>query len=213
MKKAILIEDRTERQNQYLSIAGIKIEELTCLKNIIEQEYEDLIDYISKGDTSILDEYDVIILHRSATSSDIIEAHCEKKEKALVLFSGGTTASYYQNGPNEKLSLNSKDLYSKNLRLFLDELKVDNINLRVLAYGEKWELNLVLNILEKINKIKQNDFEDFSEFRDKTKIEMIEYLINIDKFKKNNEITLDVIEKIKKDILCFINSKLGIYYD
>ncbi len=215
MKKVLIIEDRTQRQEQFLATTDIKLDTYNFVENKIGKSYTKFKEELLK-DSSILEEYQVIISHRSAFEEnnakvlDTIKIHCEKQEKYLILFSGGISTSYYSKEPYEQLSLNSKDFYSSNLKLFLDEVGKGNINLLLLAFGQRWKLNTVLNSLEKINTL-TIDKMDYAEFYEKTGLETIEKIIDFNEF-EYEEFDEGVVEQVKQKILNYINDELGIYY-
>jgi hypothetical protein len=219
MKKILIIEDRTQRQELFLQKTGINISRYDFVDNKVGKEYTNIKEKLLK-DISFLYDYDVIVSHRSAFDKDngkildLIKDYCEKNQKYLILFSGGISTSYYTKTPYELLALNSKDFYSKNLELFLKEVKTNNnVNLLLLAFGEKWKLNLIFNVLEKLNTINCNDIDDWDEFNDESDIHSINDLIDLEVFKDEEEITFEVIENIKNLIFQYINQKLGIYYE
>jgi len=221
MKKILIIEDRTQRQELFLQKTGINISRsrYDFVDNKVGKEYTNIKEKLLK-DISFLYDYDVIVSHRSAFDKDngkildLIKDYCEKNQKYLILFSGGISTSYYTKTPYELLALNSKDFYSKNLELFLEEVKTNNnVNLLLLAFGEKWKLNLVFNVLEKLNTINCNDIDDWDEFNDESDIHTINDFIDLEVFKDEEEITFEVIENIKNLIFQYINQKLGIYYE
>ncbi len=222
MKQILIIEDRTQRQEQFLEKTGIEISKYDFIDNAIGEKYTSIKENLLK-DTSILDKYDVIISHRSAFDKDngkildSIKDYCEQNQKYLILFSGGISTSYYVKTPYELLSLNSKDFYNVNLGLFLDELKNNDVlNLLLLAFGKKWKLNLIFNVLEKLNTIDYSDIdkiEDFDVLNEKTDIETIDNFIDIEELKDADEMNLDLISNIKKIILEYVNQELGIYYE
>ena len=69
----------------------------------------------------------------------------------MVFFSGGISSNFYDNSEFEKLEINSKTFYSKNLVLFLDAVKNQNEDILMLCYGEYWKENIVANTLEETN--------------------------------------------------------------
>jgi len=219
MKQVLIIEDRTQRQEQFLEKTGIAISKYDFIDNAIGKKYESIKENLL-NDISVLDKYDVIVSHRSAFDKDngkildSIKDYCEKKQKYLILFSGGISTSYYVKTPYELLSLNSKDFYNINLELFLDELKNNDVlNLLLLAFGNKWKLNLIFNVLEKLNNIDYRDIDDFDVLNEEIDIETIGDFIDIEEFRTIDEINLDVIMSIKKIILQYVNQELGIYYE
>lgn len=217
--KVLLIEDRQKRQEQFLNNSNVDLQQYSMLDNVTGNRYQKFKKNILE-DQDILKKYDVVISHRSAFDKDnarimdIMEEYCIKYSKKMILFSGGIFSSYYQTSPFEKLSLNSKILYSQNLKLFLDNIENQNeANLHILAYGEYWEINLLLGVLEKINLLlqKDNDFInelDYDDLNDEVDIELIEDFINI----KEDNITKEQISTIRSSIMNYINHKLGLHY-
>jgi hypothetical protein len=221
--KVLLIEDRQKRQEQFLENSNVLLSGYPMLSNATGIEYKKFKKNIL-DDKRILEKYDIIISHRSAFDKDnakvmdIIEEYCITNSKKMVLFSGGIYSSYYQAEPFEKLSLNSKILYSQNLRLFLDNLKnKDEVNLHILAYGENWEVNLLLMVVEKINILlrKGNDFIngwDFDDLNDFTNLEIIKNYINIENLIEKDTVSRKDIDTVRDDIMNFINKKLDLHY-
>ena len=156
MRKVLLIEDRAERQKDLLKSSDVNLKKYSdILDNMIEDKFENFIKDI-KNNNFDLTPYDVIIAHQSIFIEDkrellsIIKNSC-KEGKKLVLFSGDMEISSYSNVEYEELGLSSKKLYSKNLELFLKEFEEGKINIRILTFGIYWKINIMLNVLEKIN--------------------------------------------------------------
>ena len=151
MKKVILIEDRISRQEVFIQNSSIDLNSFDNLKNISGgTEFLELRKSLDEGNALLFNDFDVIIIHRSAIdhkSRGILVEFCRKNKKGLVLFSGGISSTIYSEIDGfPLLSLNSKDLYSNNLSMFLNQAKANEINLLILAFGIKWELNLILNL-------------------------------------------------------------------
>lgn len=148
--KIILIEDRVDRMENLLgddknSIS--KIEEGLILKK--GNEAEKIFENIRNKDINELKGYDLIMMHYSplnAVGKDLIDTFCkEEGNKKLVYFSGGLSTITYLNNHYECLSLNSSQFYTKNLiEIFKDYSNIEDIPLLQLAYGPKWELNILL---------------------------------------------------------------------
>lgn len=159
MKKILLIEDRQERQKKFLNYTNIDLKAYSdMIENIIGGAYDNLYESLKNGKINF-DNYSMVIAHKSAFNGDTqeilygIEKECKKRAIPLVLFSGGITANYYEEEKNfKKLELNSKDFYSQNLQLFLNNYRENGkIELLMLSYGKRWKLDIVLNCMEKIN--------------------------------------------------------------
>jgi len=213
MKKIVLVEDRTKRQELFMEATKIDLDAYSdILDNIIEDDYRDFRDTILKDETK-LDKYDMIISHKSAYEDNnsqvlaTIEKHCKNSCKPLVYFSGGISVNLYKHNGFDKLILNSKTFYSQNLKLFLEAAKVDKENILMLSYGSNWKLNIVLNNLENINlfleryKLGQKDIDDFDKSRVQ-ELKQIDFsfhsdeLDTIDKIKRFRDALLNFIEEI-----------------
>src|SRR5690606_31481224 len=111
-------------------------------------EFDNLILALQSKDTDSLDKYDCIASHRSALSNEIrdsIKEYCKIKKTPLIFFSGGITSSVFKDIDFPFLHINSKDFYSLNLKLFIDDCEVNNgINLFILQFGKRWKLSLLL---------------------------------------------------------------------
>ncbi len=179
MKKILLIEDRIERQVHFTEDTGINL-----------KSYSDIIDNKIYFDKNELEKYSIIITHRSAFGDyeenilDYLKKYCEKTNTKLVFFSGGISATYYSKTKYEFLLLNSKSFYNKNLKLFLEDMKNrKEANLLILAYGNNWRINMMLNTLAKINLFLDNNNSKekvkFNNFKTVTKIENIDSFVDI----------------------------------
>src|SRR5574344_2765961 len=172
--KIALIEDRVKRQKDVLENNNINFNSyLDLLDNFIEEKANNLLENIVNDSFDLL-EYEIIICHKSVEYDDKnsviisnLKKYCKSHNKILVLFSGGISVNYYDNSEFEYLELNSKTFYSKNLELFLEAVNSKNENILMLCYGENWKLNIVSNILEKINlfisKQTENEIEKFKD--------------------------------------------------
>lgn len=181
------------------------------MDNFTAESYEALLEKFRNNDFSTLDEYEVIMTHRSAYGDlngqviDILKKKCEQKKKPLVFFSGGISSISIKNSPFEHLLLNSKKFYSDNLKLFLELSKNDKPNLRVLAFGENWKINLLLNTLEKINLEIGNNIEKeelrWDSFKMKTKLELISGFVKIkDPELVNHFASIQSLKKLTNDL-------------
>jgi hypothetical protein len=215
MKKILLIEDRPKRQKDFMNEVKIDLSDYSdILDNKINDEYNKFIEDIKK-DTFDLTQYNIIIVHNSIFLNENsfilgkLKKYCKSTNASLVLFSGNDDNTY-NNEEYEEVGLNSQDLYSKNLELFLNEYKKGNQYILILCYGNKWKANILLNGLEKINiyivennikeKVLLNRFRNYnSEFlnkKDKLNIEFYKYSTI-----HNNKIYLTEIIKFRDNIL------------
>lgn len=221
MIKVLLIEDRKKRQEDFIARTGIDLNDTIyegVLANMVDYKY---LEIFKKLQSSMFDfdDYSVIISHKSAfgnENSEILsklETYCQNNNKVFVLFSGGIDTNYYFKNDNyEHIELNSKTLYSENITLFLEDCRTDNLNPLMLCYGNKWKLNILLNILEKLTKFilsmkKDKDSVLHNVFlRDNPDINTLESL-KLDIYSpiiESRRITKDEILKLKESIFNYI---------
>ncbi|MDD4972279.1 MAG: hypothetical protein PHT07_22860 [Paludibacter sp.] len=87
----------------------------------------------------------------SNTNRDILKKYCKINKKPLIFFSGGISSSVYKNEDFTFLHINSREFYSNNLKLFIeDNIKKGSVNLLVLQFGNRWKLSLLLSLRNKI---------------------------------------------------------------
>lgn len=212
MKKIMLIDDRTERQTKFDEETSINLDKYSdVLDNFTADSYEELLEEFKKNDFSRLNKYEVIITHRSAfgdLNGQVISTFkeiCKQKDKpkSLVFFSGGISSVSIKNSPFEHLLLNSKNFYSNNLQLFLELSKECKPNLLVLAFGENWKINLLLNSLEKMNVFigKNNSAESivYEEFADEVQMDLIRDFLIFDE-PSNDFLKMQDFKKLTKDL-------------
>ena len=217
MKKILLVEDIPQRQANFLEKQGIDLAPFSDrLINCAEEKYHSIIDDIQNNNIDWT-QYSTIMIHRSGfeTQREILKNICQENKIKLVFFSGGISSTFYTYTHYEFLQLNSKDLYTRNLKLFLE---TNEQNLLTLAYGDKWEINTLLNNLEKINKfIEDNRLKEqvlYIEFSTEMNSDLIEKLIEDSPIEavKEGKISIKVIEDISEKILNKIKMK-GILND
>lgn len=142
----MLIEDRISRMEKYNS----SIVNISQVDIFTGNNFEVLINSLKNNDTTSIDNYACIAAHRTALPDKIRESlkdYCKMKNKPLIFFSGGISASVLKDNPFPFLNLNSKDFYSDNFNLFCVALKNLGIpNLLILQFGVKWKLSLLLNL-------------------------------------------------------------------
>lgn len=150
--KAILIEDRVNRQKNILGRKLDELKQFTFLKNISGgNDFEELNQKLNNKEYAVLDEYSLIMLHRSAfetnTRNGIIE-HLKKSNKKLVFFSGGITSCQFNKIDSlDFLLINVNQFYSENLFYFL---KNNGDNLLELAFGYEWQTSILADTNEKL---------------------------------------------------------------
>jgi hypothetical protein len=152
MKKIILIEDRSERQRQFLGI-----DQLTDLKNLNgltilsgQDCYETIEEINGTDDIISLSEYKMIIIHRSALRSSGINKlinYCKINNRDLIFFSGDISQSIFSADDIHLLLINSKELYQPHLKNFLSKYILGKVNhLSELIYGDLWRINIMLSL-------------------------------------------------------------------
>ncbi len=222
MHKILLIEDRSERQNNFMSDTGIELDRYSdVLDNAIGEKYDEIF-YDLKNDLSYFENYSVIISHKSAFgehNSSMIEKlknYCQASKKPLVFFSGGIDESYYHKSTYELISINSKTLYSQNIKLFLEEFRAENEDILMLLYGKRWKLNIALTTLEKLTYFLQknsDDDVDYEEFIGKIDVHLLDKIGYGSKLIKNefDEISKVEIEKLKKELRGYV--EMSVIYE
>lgn len=188
MKRAILLEDRKKRQDNLLQDTNLDLDSyIEILDNINGPDFTKLTDDFESFVNNEIIQYNVILAHESVLKSkgliDKLKDSCKNYKLKLVLFSGGINTTSYFNSDYELLYLNSKDLYSNNLKYFLDSGKKNGkFNLLELAYGSNWKINLFFNYIEKSNNfIADLNDEDipYEDFLSQTKMAIIKEYIDI----------------------------------
>ncbi len=199
MRKILLIDDRTNRQLISCNKIPLKLSSyVNFIENSINEQYENCFKLLQKNELKV-DNYAAIMTHKSAFREDNqstlyqIQRLCKEHNLPLVLFSGGISVNHYIKTENiEKLELNAKVFYSNNLKIFLDYFKkTGEIELMILGYGKSWRLNILLNILEKINLFVAKESEKdilYDDFTNATDFYLLEKVVD------NNEIKLPSIE-------------------
>ena len=147
----LFLEDKETRESR-IDISNENIDVFIGYSKCEQQ----LNDFIKNNE--IFNKYDIIIIHESINfkkDTDIIhkiKGYCKNNAKKLVIFSGNNSQPSLS---NNTLTITAKSLYS-NIKIFLENYKNNQSNILMLAYGEHWRLNILLNILEKINMFIEN---------------------------------------------------------
>lgn len=182
----LLIEDRDFRQKEFEREFEISLDSYSdILDNKTQERYLSIYQEL-KDNNCNLEKYTIIICHKSAFGEDnnkicsyLIE-HCKKFSKPLIFFSGGINSNYYNRDEYELIELNSKIFYSQNLKIFLDDIRENRVNILILSYGYRWKLNILLSILERIEVFIESHRDeediDFDEFSNGVKFNLIETL-------------------------------------
>ena len=190
MKKILLIEDVASRQKGFLSEVDVSLDTYaTKIDNKIGNEYNQLFEKLKEVDedgiVELFDAYTCIAVHWSAFGgqrSEIrhkLENYCKEEKKPLIAFSGDHESDHYMVTDGlQKLVLNSKTFYSKNLEMFLDNYDGETPNVLILAYGMYWKTSVYLNVLEKINLFIENNLNKqdtvFSAFKTTVQLDELE---------------------------------------
>ena len=192
MKRVIIIEDRPWRQKRILSLADW--ENLRQMENVYMPEEDDcrgVIQEINEGDTSRLDAFDLIIVHKTVLKTYgavALSAHCKKQQKDLVLFTGNQDQSSFSQADHPLLVLGSDELYSEDLVPFLNEYTLGNReHLLEVLLGQNWELSLLLNYRQLLSKLEtEENFE--VRIRLEEEINELRKSLDIDALDVNEEI-------------------------
>jgi hypothetical protein len=152
MGNVLLIEDRTYRQRNLLGDRLIELNKYNFLKNISGgEEFTVLKDQMVERKYSVFDAYSTILLHRSAFDTDVrngLIEYLKDYKKKVVLFSGGITGSQFNKIKNvEFMLINVTEFYSDNLLYFI---KNGADNLLELAFGNSWEMSILIDSILKI---------------------------------------------------------------
>ncbi|WP_457748218.1 hypothetical protein [Sulfurimonas sp.] len=224
MKKVLLIEDRSKRQEMFQEKFQVDLSDYAdILENVVYDKYDEIYEQLKNQEFDFTP-YNIFMVHKSAFGDDnsiiiaYIERECKKHSIILIFFSGGIDANFYQKDGDFKLyEVNSKTFYSNNLLLFLNNYKENRIDPGLIFYGEHWQLNLLCNLLSILN-IYIEKLKDYKE-KEKYFYEDNPYLKNIlfemenaTLYKPkamNEEITKDEMKKLRDSIREYIDRRLA----
>jgi hypothetical protein len=151
--RVILIEDRTVRKELFLSRSEIDFTKYNFFKEVPPEGYTQLKSELKTGDLSFFKGCDVILTHKSAFTLNEQDA-LSALGKSVVYFSGGISQSFYLEFPSPTLHINSSEFYSSNLVYFLEKIATTGeIEMLILQFGQKWKLNLLLNLRDKLKQM------------------------------------------------------------
>jgi hypothetical protein len=218
MKKIIFFENKIDRKKNY----NIDFEKYSNLVSVFGNEKcnQELDRFLQ--DNNIIDQYDTILIHATIYYEDkrselfkVLKEYCRNKIN-LVIFSGGGDIGSLN---NNILEVTARSFY-ENIEIFLERHQDTPNNLFMLAYGEYWDLNILLNTLEKINiLIEDNDnnefIEDYDEFEDDFNFLKIKKVLDIKEYKiiftnidiNDDEIDINQIKTIRNNLISLINEK------
>ncbi len=221
MKTIILLENKVSRKDKY----NIGFSKHKNLESIFGDEKcnEVLSDFLK--DNTLFDQYDTIFIHSSIFHEDerpvlfrTLKEYCIKNKKTLVKFSGGGDIGSLN---NNTLELTAKSFY-ENVEIFLYEYEKNTADLLMLGYGKSWDLNILLNILEKINILIEDNNgefkEDFDEFEDEFDLPKLKKIFGINIYERilenvkidEDEINLDQIKTIYNNLKRLIQDKVNV---
>lgn len=182
IKKILLLEDRVTRQINSLIKHNIDLQKgYDLIDNKIEEKFNEVYMSFETFLSNNITTYDVIIAHeskfRGTKEGEMLTTFCRQNKVKLVYYSGGIGSTFY-NINNEILYISSNELYSEKLSLFYKDYEINgNPKLLILAYGNKWKTNILLNAIEKLNTyLYQNMSEQpivYDDFKKKTLFNII----------------------------------------
>lgn len=186
MKKILIVEDRPERQEQYMPRGKKGVEELSTIRgvvNCIGQDCKEHLEKLTTGDFSILNGYNLIIYHRSALSKlglvNDVNQYCREAKVPLIHFTGGESSVIYSNIGFEYLLISSRLFYSHRLFDFITTFQEEKeLQLISFAYGENWKLPYYLKLRNMLwqDNLKETPFErEYQEVCDSIGKEKISY--------------------------------------
>lgn len=207
MKKLLIIEDKTDRQRNFVSSEKLNIFN-NILKNVIDDDCSKILEQFMEDNFNILEEYEYIAIHESIFKSydeeifEKVKKYIKDKDKKLILFSGGLFNVFLQKTQNI-LYLSDYSFYS-NLEIFLNNLNKKVEDILMLAYGEYYIINPLIAIKNSINRF-LNENKTVNEFRfksvqSKTNFNQIDKHINFSDYQEEGKITKDSLVKIVNKI-------------
>jgi hypothetical protein len=162
-KKAILIENRPQRSILYMPNREKDYDKLElinslrlCIPKGQHQEFfVEIIGRIDNGEFNKLEDYDLIMAHRSLLSElangpevNSLINFSKDRNKDLILFSGGISGSIYSKDKGRFLLINSRDFYSNLIPFIQNYCNGKTVELLELKYGVNWELAYLLRLRE-----------------------------------------------------------------
>ena len=187
--RVILIEDRIVRKELFLSRSEIDFTKYDFFREVTPKEFTQLKSDLKTGDLSFFKDCDVILTHKSAFTLNEQDA-LSALGKSVVYFSGGISQSFYLEFPSPTLHINSSDFYSSNLVHFLERIATTGeLEMLILQFGDKWKLNLLLNLRDKLKQLfYRNEGKDL-------------YPEDFDLVFNNKIVSIIESEKLKSDML------------
>jgi len=200
--KAILIEDRPDRQKLFLSDIENSIEQLKKISDLAMPSGQDCRDIIAAINDEIFsaDDLNLIMVHKSSLTSVGINylSKLSKENVTLVFFSGNIDQLIYDNQNIECLHINSKDFYSSRLIPFINDF-INDVKPHILELKNKdWKLSYFFLLRQLFqNRLIEEDNETKGSIS--TRIDKIKTILDI-KEKEDSDI-LDFISKETEKII------------
>lgn len=200
MKTILIIEDRPSRLTQHFSNGEDDLSTIKSISGISMPEKENCKKIINQINDAVYDVIDnLVIIHQSALSTkglDHLNSECIKKDVSLILFSGGSSQTFFDSEPFILLSTNAGDLYSSRFIPFLQRYVKGESESILEVINSNWKISYWMLLRQLIDTVKLEENEDrLLEF--KRRISSIENLLNFDSSKGIDGINL----QIKKLIL------------
>lgn len=203
MRTAIIIDDRTERKKRHLSEESLN--ELYSLVNRGLLKLSDGSNFSLNNFDSIMNEYDLIAIHRSyLINCGIINSlpeYIKKYKRYIIVFSGGVSQNTVLN-KGYQLTVDSSDFYTEKLPSFVEDFcKVESMKSPLLKflYGASWKLTLLLKYRYFL--WTYGDIDDIDDRNDESEAEELKRILWNDKVPKNMDDINNEIEQEKERFL------------
>lgn len=219
MKKILLLEDKIDRDS--LKQSNIDFDNFPFLETKFgDKANNQLNKFIGNNDD--FNSYDTIFIHGSIQCIEkniisLLKTYCSKNNINLIVFSGGSDISSFQ---SNILEITAKKFY-ENIQVFLNHYP-NTSHVLMLAYGEKWTLNILLNLLEKLNILIENNTdnysEDYDDFEDDFDLLKIKEILNVSEYEslfkdleeKTDEISISQIRIMSHNLKKLIEAKANV---
>lgn len=184
--KAILIEDRPDRQRIYLPNNENDVEQLASIEQLYlpkSQECKEIISQINRDENIMFTEAKLIMIHKSALTTKGINKlnnYARNNNCKIIYFSGGNDQLIYNDDGFESLHINSKDFYSHRLIPFIQDF-IENKNPHLLELNSKdWKLSYMFLMRQLIENYKTEEDNEEKTYLT-TRIDEIKKIIVLDK--------------------------------
>ncbi len=200
MKKILLIDDETDKQNSLLEQYGIDFTKyMDILDNLTGEESMAFFIGLDMDDESFL-QYKVWIIHQTLFNKlkgmkRRVERFCKQNTIQLVLFSGSVSTVMIK--PKTGLLKMSRDDLYKNLTYFLEHSKSNEPQLEILGFGDNWIVPLLSNVEDSIEKFLATEGQSISSELFKSQINNLELAVKI----LGKEDFLNLTASIDRDVI------------